>query len=570
MGRVGALMFGAAAVVTVAGLALPHQRVDETGLAAVAVGAAIAAVTLAVGGERLPVWCYVVACACGTAVVSLSLFYNGERYGGAAGNDEMFYLWVAIYAAYFFGRAMTALQLGLIAAAYAVTLVAIHPGDVGVSRWISTTGLILGAAAIVRLLSERIGKLLGELADAARTDHLTGLPNRRAFEEAIQHELARVERGGPGFAVLVGDLDSFKEINDRFGHGIGDRVLVDAGTALQLGARSTDLVTRLGGDEFALLLPQTDLEGAQELGARLAQGLCERSSATGFSVGLSVGAAQYGADGHSLDELLRAADGRLYAEKRARAQARAPLGARRRARRASADDPVGRAQTVQQREHGRFDRAPLGLGIVRVSDHHRGLAERAEQQMRQRAHVLASQRARVHRSLQPGGDEPEAVAGVDLTPLGPAEHGRGVEQGDLREGGVGAGVEEAAHARDQQLERIRDVSRIHVGGDRGHHLGLELLVDRAEQVALVLEVVIERAAGHLCAAHDLLGADRGVSTFGEQRPRGGQERGARRLRSPSPLAARLHGANLPARGWVQRSAGDGRRRSVVPSRSRER
>jgi diguanylate cyclase (GGDEF)-like protein len=318
MGRVSALMFGAAAVVTVAGLVLPHQRVDETGLAAVAAGAAIVAVVLAVGGERLPLWCYAVLCACGTAVVSLSLLFNGERYGGAAGNDEMFYLWVAIFAAYFFGRAMTALQLALIGVAYAVTLIAIHPGDVGVSRWISTTGLILGAAVVVRLLSERIGKLLGELADAARTDHLTGLPNRRAFEEAIQHELARVERGGPGFAVLVGDLDSFKDVNDRFGHEMGDRVLVDAGTALQLGARSADLVTRLGGDEFALLLPQTDLEGAQELGARLAQGLCERSSAAGFSVGLSIGAAEHGADGRCLDELLRAADGRLYAEKRAR------------------------------------------------------------------------------------------------------------------------------------------------------------------------------------------------------------------------------------------------------------
>lgn len=322
MGRVGALLFGAAAAVTIAGLVLPHQRVDEAGLEAVAVGAALICAVLAIGGERLPPWVYGVACYAGTVVVSLSLLFNGERYGGGAGNDEMFYLWVALYAAYFFGRAMTVLQIVLIATTYAVTLLAIHPGDVGVSRWVSTTGLIIGAAVVVRLLSERIGTLLDELRAAARTDHLTGLPNRRAFEEAIEQELARVRRAGAGFSVLIGDLDSFKDVNDRFGHETGDRVLVDAARALEHEARRGDVVARLGGDEFAVLLPQTDLVGARELGERLALGLCERTSEFGFSIGLSVGAAEYGDDGHSLDELLRIADDRLYAEKRARAMGR--------------------------------------------------------------------------------------------------------------------------------------------------------------------------------------------------------------------------------------------------------
>ena len=322
MGRIAALLFGAAAIVTLIGLALPHQRVDETGLAAIALGAALIAAICAVGGERLPEWAYGVACFCGTLVVSLSLFCNGERYGGGAGNDEMFYLWVALFAAYFFGRAMTALQIALIAVAYAITLVAIDPGEVGVSRWVSTTGLIVGAAVVVRLLSERIGTLVDELRSAARTDHLTGLPNRRAFEDALEQELARTARGGEGFVVLIGDLDCFKDVNDRFGHATGDRVLIDASRALESEARRGDLVARLGGDEFALLLPSTEMDGARELGERLAHGLCERSSDLGFTVGLSVGAAAYDSDGRTLDELLRVADDRLYAEKRIRAAAR--------------------------------------------------------------------------------------------------------------------------------------------------------------------------------------------------------------------------------------------------------
>jgi diguanylate cyclase (GGDEF)-like protein len=322
MGRVAALLFAAAAVVTVVGLLLPHQRVDEGGLVAIAAAATAIAAICALGGERLPDWAYGVVCFCGTLVVSVSLYCNGERYGGGAGNDEMFYLWVALFAAYYFGRAMTALQIGLIAVAYALTLVAIDPGPVGPSRWVSTTGLIVGAAVVVRLLSECIGVLLDELRAAARTDHLTGLPNRRAFEDAIEQELARTARGGEGFVVLIGDLDAFKSVNDRFGHQAGDRVLVDAGRTLEREARRGDLVARLGGDEFALLLPRTDMDGALELGERLAHALCERSSDLGFTVGLSTGAAAYGSDGRTLDELLRVADDRLYAEKRNRPQAR--------------------------------------------------------------------------------------------------------------------------------------------------------------------------------------------------------------------------------------------------------
>ena len=184
MARFSALLYGGGAAVTALGLILPHQpQVDGGGLAAVAVASALVAALAAVGRDRLPGWVYLAMPAAGTVLVSLALLFNGERHGGPAGGDEMYYLWVVLFAAYFLDRFATAAHAVFIAVAYAVVLVAIDPGAIGVSRWISTVGLVCGSAVVVHLLSQRIGRLVTELQIAARTDGLTGLPNRRAFEE---------------------------------------------------------------------------------------------------------------------------------------------------------------------------------------------------------------------------------------------------------------------------------------------------------------------------------------------------------------------------------------------------
>src|SRR4051812_3218777 len=98
MARFGAVLFGAAAVVTLLGLLLPHQRqVDVDGLELVIAGATGLAVALSVWGERAPQWFYMLVVALGTALVSVAIVSNGERHGGAAGGDEMYYLWVVLY-----------------------------------------------------------------------------------------------------------------------------------------------------------------------------------------------------------------------------------------------------------------------------------------------------------------------------------------------------------------------------------------------------------------------------------------------------------------------------------------
>ena len=246
--------------------------------------------------------------------MSFGLLFNGERAGGAAGGDEMYYLWVTLYAAYYLGRLGTALQLGFMTAAYTATLVAIDPGPIGPSRWLTTIGLATGTAVVVRVLSERIERLVAELRLAASTDPLTGLLNRRAIEERAAHELARARRSGEPFAALLIDVDHFKQINDRDGHAAGDEALVDLARTLTGALREIDTVARIGGDEFAVLLPATGVSGARATAERL------RASA---GVPISIGTAVYGIDGHTADELARAADAALYEAKGRRVEPQA-------------------------------------------------------------------------------------------------------------------------------------------------------------------------------------------------------------------------------------------------------
>jgi diguanylate cyclase (GGDEF)-like protein len=126
--------------------------------------------------------------------------------------------------------------------------------------------LWLGSQAAVALENVRLHRLVERQAS---TDGLTELANRRHFEEALAAEISRAERFGGTIALVLADLDDFKKVNDRYGHQAGDDVLRVFAGVLSETVRDIDLAARYGGEEFAVLLPQTDLEGAERLAERL-------------------------------------------------------------------------------------------------------------------------------------------------------------------------------------------------------------------------------------------------------------------------------------------------------------
>jgi diguanylate cyclase (GGDEF)-like protein len=151
----------------------------------------------------------------------------------------------------------------------------------------------------------------------ARIDQLTGLGNRRAFEETLAAELSRVRRTPAPLSIAIFDLDGLKSINDRYGHLEGDRCLRQVATALQLGVRGHDRAYRWAGDEFAVVFPDTTAAEAALVAERIrSRAAASAVTSHGEALVVSYGVAQL-EDGDP-EELMRAADAALFEYKAAR------------------------------------------------------------------------------------------------------------------------------------------------------------------------------------------------------------------------------------------------------------
>ncbi len=159
-----------------------------------------------------------------------------------------------------------------------------------------------------------------QLAGIVLTDPLSGCYNRRGFELQYRRELARAARSHTDLALVALDLDHFKQVNDTFGHLVGDQVIAEAGELLRANARADDLVARTGGEEFIVLAPNTNAEGAQQLAARITESFRRRTFGeprAKVSVTVSAGIVADRVVDDGIAEALRArADEALYAAKR--------------------------------------------------------------------------------------------------------------------------------------------------------------------------------------------------------------------------------------------------------------
>jgi diguanylate cyclase (GGDEF)-like protein len=164
-------------------------------------------------------------------------------------------------------------------------------------------------------LTVRELRVLGETRQQASTDELTGLPNRRWFDRRLREAIELADATGGSLALLVIDLDHFKELNDTLGHHAGDRVLSQLGPRVRSALRAGDELARLGGDEFAALLPGATEAGAA--GERIAQALEQRFTVEGIElqIAASIGIALYPEHGHDAETLLQRADVAMYQAK---------------------------------------------------------------------------------------------------------------------------------------------------------------------------------------------------------------------------------------------------------------
>lgn len=161
---------------------------------------------------------------------------------------------------------------------------------------------------------EDVRRAVAELADQAVRDPLTNLFNRRFFQEALEQHGCEARRYHRPLSLVLLDLDRMKQVNDRYGHAAGDRVLRCVARCLRETARSADLLCRIGGDEFAVLLPETGLEGARRFVDRFQERL-HGETVEGVPVALSASA---GVAGGAPGQLFAEADAELLRIKRSR------------------------------------------------------------------------------------------------------------------------------------------------------------------------------------------------------------------------------------------------------------
>lgn len=264
------------------------------GLACVGVGGGAA---IALLRRHLPVWALDGALALMSLLIGVLAWRSATAVGIVGLGPAM--IAVGLYAAHVLPLAAARAHAAVLVAAASIGAAAAAPSG------FAPTWLTLGVTVVA--LTEAQGRLARRLRNAADTDPLTGVANRRSWEAETSRHLARALRVGEPLSVAILDLDDFKKVNDRDGHGAGDTLLreLTAGWAERL--RHADLLGRYGGDEFVLCLPATDEQGAHELLDRL-----EESHPFRWSVGLATVVPS-----DTLASVLARADEDLYLRKRA-------------------------------------------------------------------------------------------------------------------------------------------------------------------------------------------------------------------------------------------------------------
>jgi diguanylate cyclase (GGDEF)-like protein len=191
---------------------------------------------------------------------------------------------------------------------------------------VTVGGFSLSELRLLRLLSDQAAVAISNaslhqmISRQAYSDTLTGLPNRRALDERLEEEVLSARRNNYSFAVIMMDLDGFKEVNDTYGHATGDDVLRVVFNQMSRGVRTTDFLARYGGDELTLILSQTEMSSAQVVSDKILEGMRNLKytlpDGQRLKLGISGGIAIFPVHARNGADLMRAADTALYQAKK--------------------------------------------------------------------------------------------------------------------------------------------------------------------------------------------------------------------------------------------------------------
>ncbi len=296
---------------------LPHpDYFNVTNLLLIQAAAAGWALFMFLGAGRIPIWLLRLGPALATVLTTAAVISSGNSISGYA----LMYLWVGLYVFYFplsrVDAALNVVWAGL-NYAFAILVTPIPAGGehTAISHFVITTGTLITAATLLTYLRSRVERLLGRLTDAARTDPLTGLPNRVALHEAVDREIERAAPYNRPLSVVVIDLDRFNRVNERHGIGAGDRVLYNVATLLEQRTRLMDVVARSGGEEFAILLPEMDQHTAFLFAEDVLKAIRQTFVKPQVEITASAGVASFPEHSRDLAGLLSNGDRALHAAK---------------------------------------------------------------------------------------------------------------------------------------------------------------------------------------------------------------------------------------------------------------
>jgi diguanylate cyclase (GGDEF)-like protein len=296
----GLIYLGAASFALVVSLVSYHYVSPAVRWSTLGISFGLGAICF-LGRRKLPETAVDVALGIGAVLVTIGLV---ARHDDALRSFPVFYIWAALSAAFLLTRWRALLQLGLIAAFDGVYLLIAHVDPhVGARQWLLTVGTAALAVGFVSALRSRVERLITDLAETSKRDPRTGLLNAPGFEDLLEKELERAQRSESKMAVVVLDLDNFKEVNDDLGHREANNRLQTVADVLERTKRRIDAVAQLSGQVFALLLPETDEHGAYVLADRLRRAVRDAFIDHHRPITASLGVASFPKHGGTVEEL---------------------------------------------------------------------------------------------------------------------------------------------------------------------------------------------------------------------------------------------------------------------------